>query len=229
MGLISMTARTLAVFILFILTVSASALEKYVIVRQSDFAGEETYSVMTDAEFKELDRELRKEGFMATKAKMMAARAWEEDESNEGVRYPSSAVKRRKAKVVGRTYRSEMEADDKLMEIEERLMEKEAEDEKREEEREEDREEAYKERFTSSKGRGSKAQSALDRQRMNRALTRREEEKLRLEAIAYEREELHDRAREVYEEQIELLKAPPKDEEEEEDEEEDEEEENGDH
>lgn len=224
-----MTARTLAVFILFILTVSASALEKYVIVRQSDFAGEETYSVMTDAEFKELDRELRKEGFMATKAKMMAARAWEEDESNEGVRYPSSAVKRRKAKVVGRTYRSEMEADDKLMEIEERLMEKEAEDEKREEEREEDREEAYKERFTSSKGRGSKAQSALDRQRMNRALTRREEEKLRLEAIAYEREELHDRAREVYEEQIELLKAPPKDEEEEEDEEEDEEEENGDH
>lgn len=203
----------LLLLVSLVVPVSGQLKDTYVIVKQNDFEGIESYSVMTENELRLLDAELRKEGFMATRARIMATKAWEDDETKKD-RFPAGMISPRRATKVGRTYRERDEAESSLSEFEIRLVEKEREAAELEKRREKNRDQIRQNAMRTAGGgntrNSSSGANAATRARQNERNKERDQENAMREAEReIERKALLSDAAALYAAQIEILKNPP--------------------
>ena len=192
----------------------AHARESWVIVKQNDFAGKDLYSVMTDKDFRTLDGELRKEGFMSTRARLMATRVWEKDDTREG-RFPASMISARRAKKVGRSYRSQSDALDQLIKVNKQQRKKQIAEDRdarfRIKHRSDSRKSAARTRsgHSTNKRKHSTASHHAEKRLVEREKERDQAQILREEERGRGRELLQADVVAVYEQQIESIKSPP--------------------
>lgn len=162
------------------------ALETYLVVKLGDRAGEDTYEVMSQEDFKAAEREVRDEGKLVRKALDLAKKAWKENPEHKNA-FPNSAISARQIRTVGR-YKDQESASEKCATYVERIEKSKAEREKKEKERE---------------SRGSRGRRGGDKERQAEK-ARRERER------DAEREALQQEARDIYEKILEELKAGSK-------------------
>jgi hypothetical protein len=98
---------------------AVGAKEKYVIVKTTDFARENSYEVMTPDEFKTLTADINAEGKLFQKALKAAEKEWKSNEDTAKKTFPSSAISPRKAATVGQPYTEREKAEDKMADIQE--------------------------------------------------------------------------------------------------------------
>lgn len=98
-----------------------AAREAYLVVRLTDHADEQTYTVMSAAAMKETEALYAKEARLHSRALSLAERDWKKDEGTGKAPFPRSAVSIRSATVVGRPFDSESAATANLMERENRI------------------------------------------------------------------------------------------------------------
>ncbi len=129
-----MIGRSLVLAVLLAATVqSLHAAESFLVVKQNDFAGEDSYVVMPEKAYKEAERELRDESKYVRKALDLAKKAWRENPDHKNM-FPTSSVKPRKMRYVAR-YKDEASANEKCATYIERTEKSKAEKEKRDQER----------------------------------------------------------------------------------------------
>jgi hypothetical protein len=188
---------------------NAQLKDKYVVARESNFDGTETTAVMTEKDFRERDKELRKEGFMATRARIMAGKAWDVDEDKDG-RFPASLIKTRRITKAGRAYRERDEAEEYAAKLDMQA-EKKAEEVAKADKRRDARRINSQSQTTRTGGgnRQSASYQASQKRLKERRKERLETENFRAEERAAERAALQADAITVYEAQLEIIKNPP--------------------
>ncbi|MDE0839178.1 MAG: hypothetical protein OSB41_09005 [Kiritimatiellae bacterium] len=188
---------------------SAQLKDKYVVARESNFDGSVTTAVMTEKDFRAREKELRKEGFMATRARMMAGKAWDRDADKEG-RFPASLIKTRRVTKAGRTYRERDEAENYAEKLNIQADKREAERKKAEERRDTRRLDSQNQTGKTS---GRNVQSASYKASQKRLKERRKErlttEKFRNDERDADRSTRQADAITIYEAQLEIIKNPP--------------------
>ena len=75
----------------------------WVVVKQTDMVRNVEYRVMTDAEYKTLEQQVRKEAALFPKAEELAKKDWKADETTRKEAFPSSRINPPKVEVVDRT------------------------------------------------------------------------------------------------------------------------------
>lgn len=160
-----------------ILALPAQAAGGYLVIKETDRAGDSTYRVVTPQGLKELQDEIRAEMRHHGRALSLARKQWREHESKRRT-FPASAIGRRSFRVVGSTYADEQKASDRAA----RLDENEENSRKIEQDREKDLE-----------------------QRRYRKRASRKSRTFGDETRARDKKRLHERARQLYEQQLTLL------------------------
>lgn len=164
-----MTCRNIAVFAILLscstAATNASALEKYVVVKITDFDKTSTYEAIAWDEYKELGATIKRETRLFSKAVKAAKKEWSDNEFTKRITFPTSAVSPRKVQVMGSPYRDAGLAQEKVTRYEDREI--------RSEERREEREnEKEKLRYT---GQDAKARRDKKRRRELERESRRQE------------------------------------------------------
>ena len=183
------------------LPATAQLKDTWVVVKQNDYSGNDLFSVMTEKEFRTLNADLRREGFMATRARLAAARVWDKDDAREG-RFPASLISTRRAKKMGRSYRKEPDALDQLAKVErqqEQLLDEKEKNEKR-------RKDLARQK--PRQGGQSTGNAQSDQRLEERRKDRDEKESRRAEDRDVARDQLQADAVALYEAQMELIKNP---------------------
>ncbi|MBM4147953.1 MAG: hypothetical protein FJ224_02755 [Lentisphaerae bacterium] len=120
----------LAGFVVASIAVSAPAVEKYCLIKETDRAKKETYRVVTAEECEKLEKELDREEKSFSRALMNAQRRFDDLESYERKTFPRSACAPRKLAVVS-TYTDQSKANERLRDYQTRI--KEAQDKEKKE------------------------------------------------------------------------------------------------
>jgi len=177
---------SLAFVCLVVATAHAQLKPTPMVVKITGLDGNDKYQVMTSTELKALEKRIRDESRYFRKALDNAKKAWEADESHEKIRFPSSAVRVRKARMMGR-FKSNEDAQEKLLVYEERL----AESEKKAAEKEKER-----------------ANRALKRARSKQAKEKMMEKVKEAESEKAEKEALRKEAEDLFEAELDKLLPP---------------------
>lgn len=188
---------------------SAQLKDTYVVARESNFDGSEVIAVMTEKDFRERDKELRKEGFMATRARTMASKAWDADKDKDG-RLPASLIKTRRITKAGRSYRERDDAEEYAAKLDMQA-DKKAEEVAKADKRRDARRINSQSQTTRTGGgnRQSASYQASQKRLKERRKERLETENFRAEERDAERDALQADAITVYEAQLEIIKNPP--------------------
>jgi len=106
------------------------------LVKIKDWDRTLSYQLMTQDEYKKLQKRLKLENGLKAKAFRLATKEWKAKEEYKGKSYPRSVMKIKTARVV-KSYKDHEKAEDKLFKLEEKIQEKieEEEDEKKHGER----------------------------------------------------------------------------------------------
>ena len=200
---------SLAAF-LFSLSAPGQLKAVWVVVKQNDFAGHDAYSVMTESDFRALDGELSKESFLAARARIMATRAWEKDDTKEG-RFPAGMISLRRASKVGRPYDDRTEAESKQAKIEKLIEDKKRDSKRTEKRREENRSRATESAIRSRSSGNSRNSSnrEAERRALDNLKEHEQEKRMDKEEREMKRDAILTEAVTIYAAQIDLLKNPP--------------------
>lgn len=91
---------------------------KYLVVEESDWSGKVTLEVKSDADYNQLQKQIKQELSLKSKALSAAEKSWRADKELAKTPFPSSAIKTRTAKSLG-TFPSKEKADAKMKELNE--------------------------------------------------------------------------------------------------------------
>ena len=170
-------AALLAIFLASLTTAAlAGPSEKILLVKQTDRKKQETYSLMSSEEYKEVEQEIKAEARLHMKAMMATEKEWRKDESLARKSFPRSAIAVRTIRVIT-TYRDDEQANKKLA----YYMEKDA------------------------KAAEKRAERDRHRGRGRRGHGRDNDREARKEARAAEKEALEEQARQLYENKLSEL------------------------
>jgi DNA anti-recombination protein RmuC len=175
---------TVAILLLLISPLSTSIARadgKFVVVKVTDRASYESYTVLTPDGVKSLRDEIRKELRYHGKALSLSRKYWRNKENNRRT-FPAAAIGKRSYSVVGSTYPNEASANEMATQLELRARTR----QDLEKQKDKDRQ---KRRYKNSTRRRARTFSDKTRER--------------------EKDHLSNRAREIYTEQLNLLMNPP--------------------
>ena len=159
---------------------TASTVAKYLVLKVRDRADYESYTVVTPEGLKALQDEIRKELRFHGRALSLARKYWRENENNRRT-FPASAIGKRSFSVVGSTFAHEENALERAAQLQLRMQTK----------------------------RDLESQKDKDRQkRRYKDSTRRKARTFSDKAREREKNYIDNRAREIYEEQLNLLMKP---------------------
>ena len=166
----------------------AAVKEKMLLVRITDVAKEDNYQIMTPAEFKMLNRKIRKELTFFRKALTQAEKEWKADRTTKKKSFPKAAISSRKVKLLT-TFTDMDKAQDKLETYEEKKALK--------LEQEMEREELKK----------KQRQKTVEKNEFAKSKLKKKEKKLLKKAL--ERKVLYENARMIFKAKLEELMNPP--------------------
>ncbi len=75
----------------------------WVVVKQTDMTRKVEYRIMTEAEYKTLEQQIRREAALFSKAEELAKKEWKSDEATRKEAFPSSRINPPKVEVLDRT------------------------------------------------------------------------------------------------------------------------------